>query len=443
MKVIILGGNGAGLSAAGRLARRGKGIETVIYEKSDTPAYGACGLPFYIADINKDINLMKMRTTEALIKSGLNLRIKHEAISVSPENKTVTIRNLNDGTEFVDSYDKLLVASGASSIIVPMEGLDLDNIFSLKTLNDGARIKEALQRSDVKTVAIIGGGYIGLEVAEAIVLQKKKLLLIESLEHVLNVYDEEFSAAVENTLLKHGANLHLNEKVIKLEGNGKVERVVTDKGAYATDMVIFAIGVRPNTAIFAPGSIEKLPNGAIVTDDQMKSSVPDIYAAGDCATVFHGILKKPVYLPLGTNANKQGRLVADVILGADVHLDRALGTSMLRCLDLELAKTGLGEKDAIANKINYSTVTVVAHSHAVYYPDFADLTIKLIYEKESKVLLGAQLMGEKECALRVDILACAIDRRMTTTELGFLDLGYAPPYSHVWDAVQIAANAAK
>lgn len=243
-------------------------------------------------------------------------------------------------------------------------------------------------------------------------------------------------------LQKHGVRVCLSQRVKGFSGeDGHVTAVLTEGGEVKADVVILSIGIRPNTR-FLEG-VDKLPNGALITGTDMRTSDPDIYAAGDCATVMHRVLKKPVYLALGTNANKQGRLAGDSMLGKPVCFDRPLGTSMLRLMGLEFACTGLNEKTAKAQGIAYKANTVTARSHAGYYPDPAIITVKLIYDPDTKVILGAQLMGAKETALRIDVFACAIDRGMTTAELGFLDLGYAPPFASVWDAILIAANASK
>ena len=292
-------------------------------------------------------------------------------------------------------------------------------------------------------MVIVGGGYIGLELAEACLLQKiPHVRVIEAMDRLLNVFDPEFGQAVQQELERHGVQVHTAEKVVSFEGDGRVERIVTDKGCYDADLVILSIGIRPNTG-FLGDAVKKLPNGAIVTSPAMETSVPDVYAAGDCATVWHRLLDKPVMIALGTNANKQGRLAGDSVLGKRVEFKRALGTSMLRCMGLELAKTGLGQGECEANGIPYKTVTVQTRSHARYYPDPQTLTVKLCYRPEDHVLLGAQIMGAKEAVWRIDTFACAIDRGMTTEELGFLDLGYAPPFASVWDAIAIAANASK
>lgn len=444
MKVLIIGGNAAGMSAASRLVRKGKDVEVVVFETTREVSYGACGLPYYIADLNPDLNKIRIRSVEAFEKTGITVFLDHEVTAVNPHKRCITVRELTTGTFRDEKYDKLIIASGALPIVPPIPGTDLPGVFTLKTLSDAERIKATLQSPAVQHVAIIGGGYIGLELAEACVLQKKTVRIFEALPHLLNGFDEEFRQAVKQELTVHGVEVHTGDTVRAMAGEGRVERVTCATGTtYPADLVIIATGVRPNTSFIDGSVIRKEGNGALTTNGAMQTSVPEIYAAGDCSTVMHKILRQPVYIPLGTNANKQGRLVADVVLGKRAGFENALGTAMLRCLDLELAKTGVTEQEAKAAGMKVSAVTVTANSHARYYPEPVPLTIKLCYDPDTRVLLGAQLMGKKECAWRVDVFACAIDRGMRAEELGFLDLGYAPPFASVWDAIHIAANAIK
>lgn len=439
MKIVILGGNAAGMSAASRMKRKAPDTQVIVLEKTETVSYGACGMPYYIADLNPDLNRMKIRPVEKFREQGIDVRLNHEVERVDREKKTVC--GSCKGEPFAISYDKLLVATGSSPIVPPLPGIDLAGIFPLKTLEQAAALKSAL--SPEKDVVIVGGGYIGLELAEACLLRKvRSLTLVEAADHVLTTFDDEFGEAAVAELQKHGVRVCLSQRVKGFSGeDGHVTAVLTEGGEVKADVVILSIGIRPNTK-FLEG-VDKLPNGALVTGTDMRTSDPDIYAAGDCATVMHRVLKKPVYLALGTNANKQGRLAGDSMLGKPVCFDRPLGTSMLRLMGLEFACTGLNEKTAKAQGIAYKANTVTARSHAGYYPDPAIITVKLIYDRSTKVILGAQLMGAKETALRIDVFACAIDRGMTTAELGFLDLGYAPPFASVWDAILVAANASK
>jgi NADPH-dependent 2,4-dienoyl-CoA reductase/sulfur reductase-like enzyme len=443
MRVLVVGGDAAGMSAASRLIRSHQDLEVIVFEKTREVSYGACGIPYYIADLNPNLDLMRIRPVEAFEKSGIKVHLENEVVKVNPARQCITVRDLPNGTHRDEHYDKLIVASGASPIVPPIPGVNLPGVFTVKTLADAHNIKANLQLPGVDNVAIIGGGFIGLELAEAAVLQQKKVRIFEAMPYLLNGFDEEFGKSVEQELARHGVAVHTGERVVELSGDGRVQRLVGSGSAYDADMVILAVGVRPNTQFIEDTVIKKESNGALTTDGTMRTSVPNVYAAGDCATVMHKILRQPVYLPLGTNANKQGRLAADAILGRPVCFENALGTVMLRCLGLELAKTGITEYEARMAGIEASTVTVKALSHAPYYPEPVPLTIKICYDPVTHVLLGAQLMGEKECAWRVDVFAVAIDRGMRAGELGLLDLGYAPPFATVWDAVQVAANAVK
>jgi len=443
MRVLVIGGNAAGMSAASRLVRKGKGVEVVVFEKTREVSYGACGLPYYIAGLNPDLNLMRIRTVEEFEKTGIKVNLEHDVVAVNPDRRLITVCDLTTGAFRDEQYDKLIVSSGASPIVPPIPGTGLQGVFTLKTLSDAENIKAALQGPGAQNVAIIGGGYIGIELAEACVLQRKKVRLFEAMPDLLSGFDEEFGKAVAQELAGHGVEVHTGQTVEGLSGQDRVQSVVCGGSTYISDLVIIAIGVRPNTSFINGALIRKEKNGALTTDGAMRTTAPDVYAAGDCSTVMHKVLKRPTYIPLGTNANKQGRLVADVLLGRQARFENALGTAMLRCLDLELAKTGVTEREAKAYGMEVGTVTVKTNSHARYYPEPVPLTIKLCYDPATSVLLGAQLMGKKECAWRVDVFACAIDRGMRAGELGFLDLGYAPPFATVWDAIQISANAVK
>lgn len=440
MKLLVIGGNAAGMSAASRVKRKSPHAEVVVLEQTSEVSYGACGLPYYVAGLNDDIDLIRIRRVSEFEAAGIQVRLGCRVTSICYEDKTV--QYIRDGQTGQERYDKLVIASGSSSKVPPIPGIRQRNIFPLKTPEHAEHLKQALLENP-GNVVIIGGGYIGLELAEACLLRKvRSLRIIEALPQLLSGFDPEFGAAVQQELAGHGAAVHLGERVLRFEGRGgAVSQVVTEQGVYDADIVVLSVGVEPNTG-FA-GEIDKLPNGAIITDRAMETSQKDVYAAGDCATVWHRLLNAPAYVALGTNANKQGRLAGDSVLGKPVCFERALGTSMLRCMGLELAKTGFGERDAAAAGVPCKLRTVTAGSHARYYPDPAALTIKLCYRADDHVLLGAQIMGAKEAAWRINVFALAVDRGMTTQELGFADLGYAPPFSSVWDAIQIAANAAK
>lgn len=441
MKLVVIGGNAAGMSAASRVKRKSPDWDVTVLEQTHEISYGACGLPYYVAGLNNDLNLVRIRSAAVFEESGIRVKLGCDVNNVDFDEKQVIYTNENGETR-TESYDKLLIASGSSPKVPPIDGITKRGIYTLKTPEQAEILRNAIL-SDCRKIVIVGGGYIGIELAEACILRKiPEIHIIEALDRLLNVFDPEFSEAVKAELESHNVHVHTGEKVMSFSGGDEVSGIITDKGRYEADAVILCIGVSPNTG-FAGNGIAKIRNGALLTSPAMETSVKDVYAAGDCATSWHKLLDKPVYIALGTNANKQGRLAGDAILGKPVCYKRNLGTSMLRCMNVELAKTGLDETECKENDINYKTVTVQTRSHARYYPDSCMLTIKLCYMEDTHVLMGAQIMGRKEAAWRIDAFACAIDQGMTTEELGFVDLGYAPPFASVWDAIQIAANASK
>ncbi|MFP4697721.1 MAG: CoA-disulfide reductase [Eubacteriales bacterium] len=444
MKVIIVGGVAAGMSAASKIRRTKYNSNVVVYERGETLSYGACGMPYYIGDEIKDHKKMIARSKEAFEKMGITVHIKHEVIDIDENNKTVEVKDLETGTIKQDKYDKLLIATGASPFIPNWKGVDVSNVYVLSTLEDAMRIKEQVQKDDIKKVGIIGAGFIGVELVEAMLGLDKHVTLIEFKNQILPQFDKEMVIPLQNELTNKGVNLKLSEKVLGFEGNQTVNKIVTDKNSYEVDMVIISVGVRPNTSFLKNTNVRLEKNGAVIVNKEMKTNVPDIYAAGDCATVYHRVLDSMnAYIPLGTNANKQGKLVGSIICGKKMKFNGALGTSMIKVCDMEGAKTGLSEREAILNNFNYKAITVKASNHASYYPNPKPIHIKLVYDVDTKKILGAQLIGYEGAAIRVDIFALAIHTEMTTDELGMVDFGYAPPFAGVWDAVHIACNAVK
>ncbi len=310
MRLLVIGGNAAGMSAASRVKRRSPETEVIVLEKSNQVSFGACGLPYYISGENDNIELIKIRPVEKFRESGIDVRLSCEVMGVDFNSKQVSYKE--NGENKTLTYDKLVISSGSSAKVPPIKGIEQDNIFSLKTIENAISIKNAITKDKVNVV-IIGGGYIGIEIAEACLNQKvASIRIIEA-----TVFDKEFSEACKAELESQGVNIHLGEKVTSFEGvSGKVSAVVTDKGRYEADVVILSIGVMPNTG-FAK-DIDKLGNGAIITNERMETSQKDVYSAGDCASVIHRITGKNCYFALGTNANKQGRLVGDSCLGKDV-----------------------------------------------------------------------------------------------------------------------------
>lgn len=443
MKVIIIGGVAAGMSAASKIKRIDSSAEVVVYEKGGFLSYGACGLPYYVAGINDDYTKMIARTKEEFENSGMKIHMHHEVVKVVPEKKQIMVRDLENQRLFIDTYDKIMISTGTVPLVPPLKGRDLPGVYVLKTLEDGIVLKKAVEDANVKNIVVVGGGYIGIEVAETLCHVGKNIRIVELAPRILGPFDAELTDMVEDNLKNHGINLNLNEKVEEIIGEERVQGIRTDKGIYEADLVVLAIGVRPATAFLKDSGIAMARNGAIIIDREMRTNFMDIYSAGDCAEVYHKVKEENSFIPLGTTANKCGRMAGENIMGKHNKYVGTLGSAAIKVLDYELARTGLSENDSKALAMDYKTVFVKAQDHPAYYPDPTPIWIKLIYEEKSCRILGAQAIGNKGAVMRIDMFAIAIHNNMTTMDLGMTDLCYAPPFAGVWDAVHIACNAAK
>ncbi len=443
MKVIVIGGVSAGMSAATKIKREQPDAKIAVYEQGDYLSYAACGLPYYVSNVNDDYTRMLIRSADDFEKAGIPCFLNHEVLKVDTQSKSVTIRNLKTDEIFEDKYDKLMIASGASSFVPNIDGINLEGIYILKTINDGLRMKEDLTKDDIKNVVVVGGGFIGIEVVEAMREIGKNVTTVEMADRILTTFDEEISDIATEELVRNNVTVSLGERLLRIEGEKRVKRVVTDKGTYEADAVILALGIRPNTGFLSETDVELARNGAIIVDRYMKTNVKDVFAAGDCALVYNYAKDANAHIPLGTTASKSGRIAGANIAGEEMEYIGALGSSCIKVFDLELARTGLSESDAVAMGLDYKTVFVKSIDRARYYPNKTPIWIKLIYENDTKKILGAHAAGAKGVVLRIDIFAVAIQMDMTTTKLGMTDFCYAPPYATVWDAVNIVCNAAK
>lgn len=447
MKIIIIGGVAAGMSAAAKTSRLDKNAEIVIYEKTEIVSWGACGLPYYVGNFYEDPNNMIARPVEKFIEAGMNIKIKHEVIGIDVEKKEITIKNLVSGEIFNDNYDKLMVATGAHAIMPPIKNLSAKGVYTLKDYTDGLILKEAIMKDEIQDVIVVGAGYIGIEVVEAAKhLGKRSVRLIQLADRVLlESFDKEITDVMEEEIRSHeGVELHLEEAVQEiLEENGKVVGIKTNKGEYKADLVVIATGVRPNTAFLKDTGIAMLPNGALIIDEFGKTSIDSIYSAGDCASVYHMVRKENVYIPLATTANKIGRIVGENLAGKNTPFRGTLGSAAIKVLDVEAGRTGITENEAIKMGINYKTVFVKDKNQTNYYPGREDIFVKLIYNADTRVLLGAQIAGKKGAVLRVDSLATAIYAGLTVDEIGMMDFCYAPPFARTWDVMNVAGNVAK
>ena len=443
MRVIIIGGVAAGMSAASKLRRMDPKAEIVVYERGSFLSYGACGLPYYIGGWNEDPQKLIARTPDKFREMGIETRLRHEVIRVDPNAKTVMVRELDSGREFSDHWDKLMIAVGCRSSAPPVPGYDLPAVFSLRSMEDGLMLHEVVRLPGVRHVVIVGGGAIGVEMAEALTRLGKKITLLEGAERLLRPFEPEFSELAAQELEHNGVTVQLKTRLQGIEEKGDHRIVKTEKEDISCDLVLMAAGIRPETGFLKETGIRMAGNGAILVDREMRTSLPDVYAAGDCATCYHRVLEEDYYLALGTVANKTGRIAGDNLAGGHTRFSGVLGTAAIKVFDLEMGRTGLSETEAKRLGIQYKTKMVSSQDHPAYYPNPQKLMIKLIYDARSHRLLGANTAGCHDAVMRTDIFAVAIHAGMTTEDLGTVDLAYAPPFASVWDAVHIAANASK
>lgn len=443
MKAVVLGGVAAGMSAASKLKRERPDATVHVYERGSFLSYGACGLPYYIGGQNPDAGKLIARTREQFEQAGIRTFLRHEALKVDAAAKRVEIRDHDGGETFWDDYDVLMVAVGANSVMPQVEGADLPAVFYVKTMEDALLFEQVARLNGVNEVAIVGGGYIGVEMAEAMLSLGKQVTLIEASDRLLAPFEPEFSELAAQELEKQGVALKLREKVAAFREAGDHRLVETDRGEYRADVILVAVGVAPATGFLKDTGIEMARNGALIVDRAQRTSLKDVFAAGDCAVCWHRVAREYYFLPLGTVANKCGRIAGANMAGGHEQFEGALGTAAIKVCGLEMARTGLGEREAARLGLDCATRLVTASDHPAYYPEPTKLVIKLIYEKGTLKLLGANIAGAKGAVLRGDIFAAAIHAGMTTAELGMTDLAYAPPFATVWDAVHIAANAAK
>lgn len=443
MKVIIIGAVAAGMSAAAKLKRIKPDYEVIVYEKTDIVSFGACGLPYYVGGFFQDSNMMIAREKSKFIESGIDLRTFKEVIDVNADSKTLTIKDSLTEEIFTDKYDKLMIATGASSIM-PSLDKSYENLTTLKDMNDGLKLRELMNKEENNNIVILGAGFIGIETIEAAKKLNKNIHLVGRSSRVLNkVFDKEITDLLEEELKKNNIHLHLGETVKEYVGNNKITKVITNNSEIDTDLVVIAIGVKPNTSFLKNTNIDMLPNGAIIVDEGGRTSIKDVYSAGDCATIKNLVTNEDMYVPLATGANKLGRIVGENLGGMNSSFPGSLASSCIKVLDMEAAVTGLTEEKAKSLNIDYKTKCITNYNQTHYYPGREKLLVKLVYHAKTKVILGGQIAGYKDAVQRANVIATAITAGMTTDQLGMLDLCYAPPFATTWDVLNVAGNVSK
>ncbi|MBC7232893.1 MAG: CoA-disulfide reductase [Chloroflexi bacterium] len=441
-RVVIVGAVAAGTSAAAKAKRVNPDLEVILLERDPHISYGACGLPYFIAGLIPSAEALIARSPAEFQKQGIEVRIRHEVREISPRETSLLVTDHERAKEYRLSYDYLVLATGAISFRPPVQGLDLSGVFTLRTLSDGLALSEALRRKRPSNVVIVGGGYIGLEMAEAFRALDLPVTIVEMAPQLMVNLGEDMSKLVLAEVERHGVRVLLNDGLVRCEGTYHVEKVVTQHNEIPADLVLLAIGVRPNVQLAERAGIQLGAGKAIAVDSHMRTHIEGIYAAGDCADAKHGVTGERTYIPLGTTANKQGRVAGANIAGMDCTFEGVVGTAVAKIFDLEVARTGLTEKEAAAKGFSVHAVTVRTTDRARYYPGATDLHVKLIMDRTTRRLLGAQYIGAQGAAKRIDVLAAALYAQMTVDDLTRLDYSYAPPYASVWDATLIAANVA-
>jgi len=439
-KIVVIGGVAAGASAAAKARRDDEKAEIVIYEKGPYVSFANCGLPYYIGrDIKERDELFLMTPEFFYERYRVVVKVKHEVISIDKEKKLVEIKSLETGKVFTDSYDKLVVATGGTPIKPPIPGIDLENIFTLFTVPDVDNIERALAQGNVEKVAVVGGGYIGLEATEAFLKRGKKVTLVEKMAQLLPYLDEEMAVPLALHLGNLGARVILSNGVREFKGESKVEEIILENGEVVqTDLVIVAIGAKPQLELVKNAGLKIGPAGGVEVDATLRTSDPDIYAGGDIVETIHLVTGKKVRIPLAGPANKQGRIIGANVVGGRRYFKGVLGTSIVKAGELTAAKTGIGEKEAKELGLAYFVSYTPSLHHAGYYPGARHLLTKLVIAEHSGKILGAQIVGWEGVDKRIDVLATAIHASMTVEDLENLDLAYAPPYSSAKDPVIMA-----
>ncbi|CEN82140.1 FAD-dependent oxidoreductase [Paraclostridium sordellii] len=430
MKVLVIGGVAAGTKTAAKLKRENRDLDVTLITKGENISYAGCGLPYYVGGVIENKSDLIVNTpksfsdlTQVEVKTGV------EALSIDRDKKIVNAINLNNNEEVKFNYDKLVIATGADPVKPPIEGIDLEGVYYMRTPNDAIAVREVVETDNIKRAVVVGGGFIGLEVAENLHEMGVKTTLVEAMDHIMPGFDDEVCSYVEDELMENGIMVLTGERLISIEGDNKVKKVRTDKRAMKADMIVMAVGIRANTNIASDCGLELETNKTIKVNEYMQTNDEDIYAVGDCVTVKNILSGKPTWSPMGSSANKEGRCVAKTISGEKTPFNGVLGTGIVKLLNLNAARTGLTEKDAKDSGYEVESVIVPIDDKAHYYPDSKMIIIKLIADKNSKRVLGAQIFGEGNVDKQIDIVATAITFNAKISDLQNLDLAYAPPFS--------------
>ena len=440
MKVVIVGGVAGGATAAARIRRLDEQAEIFVFERSGYISYANCGLPYYIGGVIENPQQLTLQTPESFFsRFRVHMKVHHEVTAIHPERKTVSVKKLESGEIFEESYDKLLLSPGAKPTQPRLPGVGIDKLFTLRTVEDTFRIKEYINNNHPKSAVLAGGGFISLELAENLRELGMDVTIVQRPKQLMNPFDSDMASFIHSEMRRHGIKLALGHTVEGfVEKEDGVEVLLKEEPSLCADMVVLAIGVTPDTYLAGEAGLELGIKGSILVNDRMETSIPDIYAVGDAVQVKHYVTGQEALISLAGPANRQGRIAADNICGGDSRYPGSQGSSVIKVFDMTAASTGLNETNAKKAGLDVDKVILSPMSHAGYYPGGRLMTMKVVFEKETYRLLGSQIVGYEGVDKRIDVLATAIHTGMKATELKDLDLAYAPPYSSAKDPVNMA-----
>ncbi|KGJ49380.1 pyridine nucleotide-disulfide oxidoreductase [Clostridium sp. NCR] len=441
MNVLVIGGVAAGTKTAAKLKRENRDFNVTLITKGKNISYAGCGLPYYVGGVIEDKSDLIVNTPKSFSDlTQVEVKTSVEALEIDRDKKIVKAFDIQNKEEIIFNYDKLVIATGADPIKPPIEGIDLEGVYYMRTPDDAIAVREVVETNNVKRAVVVGGGFIGLEVAENLHEMGVKTTLVEAMDHIMPGFDDEVSSYVENELIENGIMVLTGERLTSIAGDEKVSKVRTDKRAMKADLIVMSVGIRANSNIAETCGLELEANKTIKVNEYMQTNDKDIYAVGDCVTVKNILSGKPAWSSMGSSANKEGRCLAKTLAGKKTEFNGVLGTGIVKLLNLNAARTGLTEKEALNLGYNVESVLVPIDDKAHYYPDSKMIIIKLISDKDNKKVLGAQVFGEGNVDKHIDVISTAITFNATINDLQNLDLAYAPPFSTAIHPVGHAAN---
>lgn len=438
--LIVIGGDGAGMGAASQARRINKDLSIAVFERGEHVSYAACGMPYYISDDVKDYkSLIAIDVDEFINKKNIQIHTLSEVTNVDFNLKKITVNHNVENSSY--TYDRLIIATGASAALPPIPGIDNENIFVLRSLQHGMNIKKYVLDKKPSSVILIGGGNISLELAETFTKLKLDVTILEKMDSVASLMSPEIQKIITDVLIKNGVKIHTAVDIESISREDKNLSVNTGNGKFTADFIVVSTGARPNTALFKNSDLKLFVNGAIIIDEKSMTNIDNVFAAGDCCTVKNLITGKDDYIPIATTANKQGRVAG--LQAADVKTEifrGAIGSQMLKICELEVAKTGFNSTDASKHGIDIVEEFIEWKSRPGYYPGSDRIFVKLTVRKDNRKLIGGEIAGSDGAALRINTIAAAITGGMTVEDFAYLDTGYSPPFSPVWDPVIAAAQ---